>query len=205
VLPIGIVDVPYEIAGSAIAEDYYPLSSAHSFTLKLVPGWNFVSIPLVGSTYNASTLGLLAGDEVASWNSSLQTYDLDFIVGLSPLTADFRLNDSTGYWIYASAYEDILLIGGIPTFQQSRAIDVPVGGGWVVIGFNHLNTTKSASDVVPMFSGGSVTDLARWNTTTGQYDVYIVGIDPSIYDFIMSPGEAYWIWVTASGTLAYDP
>jgi hypothetical protein len=56
-----------------------------------------------------------------------------------------------------------------------------------------------------MFSGGSVTDIARLNTTTGQYDVYIVGIDPSIYDFMLSPGEAYWIWVTAPGTLAYDP
>jgi hypothetical protein len=189
--------VGHNITGSATA--------TIAFNLVLVAGWNFVSIPIAGVSYNASTLGLTAGDEVVGWNSSLQIYDQDYIVGLSPLTADFTLNESTGYWIYAIGYEEVLINGSTPISTQSRMIDVPSGGGWVAIGLDSMNMTRSASDVVAMFSSGSLTDLARWNTTTGHYDGYIVGIDPSINDFTLSPGEAYWIWVTASGTLTYDP
>jgi hypothetical protein len=191
--------------GTHITAGYDWTSFARGFTLHLQPGWNLVAIPLVNFVYSASTLGLMVGDEVASWDPLTQTYDQDYIVGVSPGTADFVIEGGVGYWIYAYVNEDIELIGGAPSSMMWTMINAPAGGGWVVVGLTSLNSTLLASDLAAMFSGGLITDLARWNSTTGTYDAYIVGIDPSTYDFALSPGEAYWIWVTASGMLLYGP
>jgi parallel beta-helix repeat protein len=213
----GVVDWPYQIDGAASKYDQYPLNepwqdagsdlpTAAHFNLHLVPGWNFVSIPLVGFQYDASALGLMSGDEVAGWNSSLQTYDQDYIVGLSPSSADFALNESTGYWIYANAYEDIsLLMGNIPTSTQSRAIDVPSGGGWVAIGFSSYDA-RSASEIASLVTGANVLVVSKWDAATQEYIDYVVGFSDSAYDFVLSPGEACWIWVDGSGgVLTYTP
>jgi hypothetical protein len=48
-----------------------------------------------------------------------------------------------------------------------------------------------------------MTVVAACNELRRNYDTYIVGLPPT--DFFLAPWHGYWIFVTASGTLTYDP
>jgi hypothetical protein len=171
--------------------------------INLVPGWNLVSVPLIGHGYNSSTLGLLTGDIVAGWNPATQTYDKIYVVGVSLPFKDFAIEANTGYWIMATASETLNLPGTIPTGTQARAIVVPGPGSWAIMGVNSYRTDMHASDLVVNYSSGSVTQVASYNTATGAYKTY----NPLLpfTDFLLVPGLAYWIMVTGSGTLTYLP
>jgi len=174
-----------------------------AFALNLVSGWNFVTVPLVGFGYMASTLGLMDGDIVAGYNPETGVYDQIFVVGFYPPEYDFAISESTGYWISAGAAETLQLYGSIPTVSMSRTITVPAGGGWAIVGFNTLKTTMLASDIPGMFSGGTIDVVASYDPVTGEYTMYITEF--GFYDFPLVPGHAYWCACSASGTLTYVP
>ena len=177
------------------------VTSPPSFTLILAPGWNMVSIPLTGGGYKASTLGLLTDDVVSGWNGT--TYNQNYIVGKSPARNDFAILDSTGYWIFVSNPETLSLVNGsYPTAPQSKSVTVPAGGGWFIIGFLGQNTTRKASDIEFMYTGGTVTTVAYYDTVAETYKTYIGTVRT---DFALSPGWGIWIYVTASGTFTYNP
>ncbi len=171
-----------------------------AFTLILSPGWNMVSLPLVGFGYKASTLGLLTDDIVTGWNGA--TYNQTYIVGRSPARNDFAIAENTGYWIYAGGARTIHLWGSGPTGTQTKMVTVPAGGGWYIIGFSGFNATRHASDIKTMYAGGAVTTVAWYDTVNATYKTYI-GTPRT--DFQLSPGWGIWIYVTASGTLSYSP
>jgi hypothetical protein len=173
------------------------------YDIPLVAGWNFVPVMLVGSDYRASTLGLMVGDVVSGWNSSKATFDQNYIVGVSPSRNDFAISPSTGYWIYANAAETLHLNGTIPTTKQHKAVTVPPGGGWATVGFESLNSTRHASDIPKMYSGGSVQTVGAYDPITGKSTAYINGIPRT--DFKLIVGQAYWCFCSANGTLTYDP
>jgi len=178
-----------------------------AFNLALVVGWNFVSVPVVGFGYNASTIGLLTGSVIVSWNSATQAYDKNYIKGISPLSADFAIAPNAGYWVWVAAARTLHLYGSIPTTVQSNVFVVPGGGGWVAVGFASLKTTWNAQNItgtttVPGFYSGSgnVTLVAKY---TGVYVTFIKGTPMN--NFALVPGVGYWCWATASGALSYIP
>jgi hypothetical protein len=169
--------------------------------LTLVEGWNFVSTFFIGYGYKASTLGLQNGDLVSGWNTVTQRYDQSYVVGSG--RNDFAISASTGYWIYANSAETLRLNGTVPTTTLNRSITVNTGGGWVTLGFASLNSTRHADDVASMYTGGSISAVVAYIPSTETYISHVVGSERN--NFRLGPGEAYWIWVTASGTLAYNP
>jgi hypothetical protein len=172
------------------------------FALSLATGWNFVSAPLVGYGYKASTLGLMPGDTVTQWNPATKVYQ-NYIVGL-PVN-DFNINPSTGYWINVpSGTRTLALYGTNPNATQSKTVTVPATGGWAIIGFVGLNTTRHASDIPAMYSGGSVMTVSAWNPVTKAYMSWL-SIIPTVNNFLLVPGQAYWVLFSASGTLTYTP
>ena len=171
------------------------------FDINLTLGWNFVSVPLVGNSYMASTLGLKTDDMVSRWSTTAQNYDKNHIVGSA--RNDFAIEASTGYWVYAGSAETLRLFGNVPTTTQTRVITVPTAGGWVIIGFESLSTTRVAEDVGAMYTGGSVLSVVKYVPSTGAYISHIILSTRN--NFQLGPGEAYWMWVTASGTLSYAP
>jgi hypothetical protein len=174
-----------------------------TWDLPLVLGWNFVTIPQFNS-YKASTLGLQRTDVVAGWNPATGVYDKNYIVGVSPIPLDFVIAPSTGYWIYAVSPETLHLAGSCPTAVQTRSITVPAGGGWAIIGFNTLKTTMKASNIPAMCSGGgTINTVASYNPITKIYKTYIAGVPPT--DYTLVPGQAFWVFCTASLTLTYTP
>ena len=172
------------------------------FNLTLVSGWNFVTVPLVGYGYMASTLGLRTNDIVSGFNPATQTYDKNYVVGVSLPFKDFNIEPSTGYWVLATATETLNLQGSIPMGTQSRTITVPATGSWAIVGLNTLRTDMRASDVVANYTGGSITQVVMYTPGVG-YKTF----NPLLpfTDFVLVPGQAYWIFVTASGVLNYVP
>jgi hypothetical protein len=171
-----------------------------TYNVSLVPGWNMVSLPLVGFGYRASTLGLLTGDIVTGWNGS--AYNQIYVVGRSPARNDFAILENTGYWIFVNVAETLAINGVVPTGPQSRSITVPPGGGWVLIGLNSLKTWH-ASDIPPMFSPpGSVNMVARYDPVTGMYRTYIGTVRT---DFLLFPGQAFFVWCNQNCTMTYNP
>ena len=176
--------------------------SRAGMNISFVSGWNLVSVPLVDWGGNASALGLGRGDMVIGWNSSSRRYDNNYIVGMSPPSFDFAISGSEGIWIFAQSAKTLQINGTVANSVQTREIIVPPGGGWVMIGFNSLNTTRHASNVPAMYSGGSITAVARY--ASPGYVILIIG-GPVPMDFVLTPGEGYWCYCTASGTLSYSP
>jgi hypothetical protein len=181
----------------------FVMNVVNTFTMSLTTGWNFVSVPLWGAGYKASTLGLNSGDTVARWNPAAKTYT-SHIVGV-PVN-DFIIEQSTGYWINVPAgTRTLTLYGAIPMDPPgtvSKSITLPATGGWAIIGFNSLKTTMKAANVAGMYVGGTVTTVARWNPATKTYTSWLSTI-PTVNNFALVPGQAYWILAGASGTLTY--
>jgi len=182
------------------ASGYFP----DLFGLRLVKGWNLVSIYLVDSGYMASTLGLMYGDVVVGWNSTTAAYDQAYYVGISPPSSDFAIMENFGYWIYAGVNESLKLHGTVPTLTQQREIFVPMSGGWAVVGFETIHATMHASDIPDKFDvPGAVKAVGYYDPLTGTSATYYTGY-PST-DFKLVPGLAYWCWCGDSGLLTYDP
>ncbi len=198
-------------AGVTVSDGIAPAVSAGPLTVKvfdttfkfrLTLGWNLITLPLVDHNLTARTLGLTTGDVVVRWNSWTKTYE-SYIVGGSPLPSDFALEKHRGYWVYVTANRTITILGNYAVGLQTFSVQVPTGGGWALIGFASLNTTRHASNVPAMASGMAVTTVVRYDPGHRYYLSYIVGLPPS--DFPLTPGEGYWIWVTGSGTISYYP
>jgi hypothetical protein len=175
-------------------------------TINLAQGWNLFSIPRGGSLYRASTLGLAMGDVVVRWNETLGEYDSAFIIGISPPGMDFVIEGSMGYWIYVGASKSITVMGPVPEEKQYRQIVVPTGGGgWALVGFESLNSTRRASDLPSMYSvPGGLIIIVEWDPWLKEYNAYNPGWPPFL-DFTLVVGQAYWVWCTASGVLSYYP
>lgn len=218
VSPWGIVDNPYHIGGGGGGRDCYPLTGAAVFlanwTLHLTSGWNFVTLPTVSTSsgsssgtqrsgYKASTLGLYPGDTVSTWNSMTRIYK-NHIVGI-PIN-DFEILSNVGYWINVpNGTRTLTLHGNFPTIAQQRNISVPAGGGWAIIGFVGLNMTRHASDIPAMYSvPGSITLVATWDPVGRVYKSWL-SVIPTVNNFLLVPGQAYWILCGTSGTLSYSP
>ncbi len=167
---------------------------------ELVAGWNFISLPLARCDYFASNLGLAFGDAIFGWDSSAQSYDGAYVVGISPESADFALEPSVGYWIHSSTARSLVISGTAPPSTQHVQCAVPAQGGWVALGFLGFNSTRRASDVPAMYSepGGIMAVVAY---DAGLYEPFYV-FDLST-DFELTVGQAYWVFCSASGVLTY--
>jgi hypothetical protein len=180
----------------------FVMNVVQSFTLNLVTGWNLISLPLVGYGYKASTLGLNPGDTVAKWNSTTKTY-MSHVVGVP--ASDFFISPHNGYWVNVPTGTRALIIYGVvPNTVQTVSFTLPTGGGWVLIGFLGFKV-RHASDIPAMWNGtGNIWTVAKFNPATKSYTSWLSAI-PTISNFILFPGQAYWIIVPGNGTLTYTP
>jgi hypothetical protein len=172
-----------------------------SFTLRLVRGWNMMCLPFANLDYTAGSLGLGTGDVIAGYNSTTQRYDQMFIVGFTPPGLDFAIRPSTGYDIFASAPRNLTLHGTLSS-SETRLIVVPSTGGWVQLGLASL-TPRHAHEIPPMYVGGTLKTLCKWDPVLMSFKSYIPGLP--LNDFVIYPGEGFWGWVDASGTFSYQP
>ena len=176
-----------------------------SVEIDLSPGWNLFSLPLLATNYTSANLGLPFGSVVVSgWNSSTQSYDVGFIVGLSPPSTAFPLIEGKGYWIYSATACTLVIFGEILMTAHYYEWTVPAGGGWVLVGFPKTLSIWHASDIPGWCDPpDSVVMVSRYNAPYGVYQSYIIQFP--VTDFTLTPGEGYWVFLTQSVTCAYGP
>ena len=178
----------------------FVMNVAQSLTLNLVTGWNLVSMPLAGYSVKASALGLNPGDLVSYWDPATKTYR-SHVVGI-PIN-DFEMLPHRGYWINVpSGTRALTIYGVVPNTVQTINITVPVGGGWALIGFLGFKV-RHASDI-PGLCSAAITMISKWNPTTKSYISWL-SVIPTVNNFLLVPGQAYWVFVPASCVITYLP
>ncbi len=172
--------------------------------IELAPGWNLVSFP-VNRTFTASALNLAAGDMVVCWDSTTQNYGSPYIVGISDQASDFAIKQGASCLVWTSAAETMHIYGLVPAGPISLTLEVPSAGGWVLLGILGFDSSRHASDLSAMFSSAPGEELTRVATYgSGAFTTWVLndGLTP---DFLLTPGRAYWCWVTSSGSVTYTP
>ncbi len=197
------------IAGNStsitITNESVPVPVLNKMEVRLLKGWNLFSLPMIASNYSASSLGLPSGSVIVRWNSTVQSYDHSYVVGVSSPPQDFPLVEGIGYWIYPSSNCTVTVFGAVVNATRHYSWNVPSTGGWVMVGFPKASQIWPARDVSSWTDKpDAVRAVVMWNTGFQTYMTYIPGIDiPPV--FFMIPGFGYWVNLSESVAVAYGP
>jgi hypothetical protein len=118
---------------------------------------------------------------VARYNRTTGGFDI-YRVGKTPVP--FPVVADNGYFLYCNGDTAYTFLGYAEP-DQSTAIYQ----GWNMIGWTNM-TASNAKLVAEGLS--NVTMVARYNTTSGNYDIYRVGKTPT--PFAVMPGEGYFLY-----------
>jgi len=159
-------------------------------SLQLVPGWNFIGIPMVIQP-GADTAEVFRN--VPSGGHSVFTYDPQ--KGWSIVGSKDVLSAMNSYWIYTEQAQTI------PLRIQGPAISPKaLGSGWNIFGPPGLSQ-RPASDVLACLS--EWTYVVGFDSAHQQYQQSIVkgGSGSNTDKSLLMPGAGYWIFLSAPGQL----
>ncbi len=168
--------------------------TSNSYTIPLNQGWNLVSFPVVNSSVSASSLASLGVSDVAQYDTTTGAFDI-YMEGISPASYDFNLMPDIGYFIKSNKDVSMTVSGSAPVDRSAS-----LSTGWNLVGWS-TNDNSNAKSIVGLLTGKQ--DIARYNTTTGAFDIYMEGISPDAYSFAMHPGEGYFISTDTAQSLNY--
>jgi hypothetical protein len=163
----------------------------------LEAGWNLWSAPITVSGLTAA--GLLeaigpAGLLVTALDESKVEY-YSYLSGWSS-DYDFPIVAGDGYYVYVMERVSFILVGDL-----IGPSEVELVAGWNIVGYNSLTAVK-ASELLGMVTGCNALLVTGLDAAEARYYSYLSGWS-SDYDFTVSPGKAYFIWVDGPGTLVY--
>ncbi|MDI6855223.1 MAG: metallophosphoesterase [Candidatus Thermoplasmatota archaeon] len=155
-----------------------------TFTIELVPGWNFISLVYNTSYRRAEDLAQAIDYCVCvkRWNSSAQSFETH---KRGTNENNFTIDAGVGYWVYLTNPSSF-------TFNGSRfaALKMDLNPGWNSIGRFNLTTTdaKTLAQNIPNCNA-----LAYWDSGLGRFVVWLVGTNVSNFD--IEPGKGYMVYV----------
>jgi len=166
-----------------------------SYTILLNTGWNLVSTPILNSSLWAGNVSATGVDKVAYYSGSSQLFST-FLVGLSHANKNFPLVPDTGYFVNCTNSSMDLTVNGT-LVDSPRTLDLYPG--WNLVGWSSSNN-MTAQD----FGGlsGNITKIAGYNSQTGLYTTYLVGLSHSNRDFNMSRGNGYFVYSNATSMVS---
>lgn len=161
--------------------------STQEIQVNLQTGWNLFNIPMQPAA------GFEYADifkNVQSAGHSILTYDGS--AGWITIGKGDRLTPMTGYWIYTTSPVTIpLTVQGTPTGMKN------LNTGWNLAGISGT-TTQSAETALSGLASWSY--VVSYDSARQQYrDAGIKGGQSQI---TLSPGEGFWIYLDAPGTLS---
>jgi hypothetical protein len=165
----------------------------------LQSGWNMWSTPVDVAGLTAKGLLEKVGPNallvmrIDKAGNCLQTY----AVGDSDLgIPDFPIVVGEGYYLYVYGDTVFKLMGYLPGKRTES-----LTAGWNFIGHDGLKPML-ASDMLKQVQGSTALLIMGYNPNTGNLDTYVVGDDP-MFDFEVTPGRAYFIWVSGPASITY--
>ena len=158
------------------------------FTLSLVEGWNYVSIPLSVSMRASDLLDAISGaggkaTQISKWDAETQSWTT-YSSGMPPIY-DFGISPYEGYLI-ACEKECELEIEGEGVAKHTYTL--PAAGAKpnvIFIGVPFI-TGLSASDIYDMLENPAY--VCKYESGTGKSTCY-----PADEDFPLKCGEAYFV------------
>jgi protocatechuate 3,4-dioxygenase beta subunit len=161
-------------------------------------GWNLWSTPLLVKG-GLTAKGLLAAIGPAGvMVTKLDTASQKWVsyVFEDPDKFDFAIELGKGYYVWVSSYTVFQLRGDLVLDSTS-----PLSKGWNIMGYSSLEPIM-ASEALNMVSGTTAWMITYLDAETGKYISYVKG-DPAKFDFVVTPGRAYFIWVEGPGSMVY--
>jgi hypothetical protein len=161
-----------------------------NFDLTLVPGWNFIGIPMT-LTSGANTAEIFK--DVPSAGHSLFSYDS--LSGWKTVGRSEVISGMNAYWVYSSRQMTITLqVQGRPTTPKS------LGTGWSIIGIPGT-TQVPAAQALASISGW--TYVIGFDGSLQQYKQPIIkgGSGQNSDQTPLIPGSGYWIYLSSPGQL----
>ena len=160
-----------------------------TFTKSLALGWNLISLPLTPTDNSTSAVlgnATIVYDAAKSYNAA--THQFEDATTMDPGTGYFVHVTTAGTWEYEGA--------------AYNSISATLSTGLNMVGWT--NETGSALPGALSSIDGSYRYVARWNTGTQSYEIYLPGAPAVFNDFTtMDRGEGYFIAATAGCTLTY--
>jgi hypothetical protein len=163
----------------------------------LEPGWNLWSTPIIVDELTAKGLLEIIGETalmVAKFDTKAGEY-IVYVVDYKDVY-DFPVLMGEGYYIWVSSKTSFVLKG---TFESPSVRELDAA--WNLVGYNSVRPAM-ASDLLQMVDGCTAIMVVYLDAETGRYEAYVVG-DNLRYDFQMTPGRAYYIWVDGPGQIVY--
>lgn len=167
------------------------------FNINLTVGWNLISIPFqMADTSVNNVLASISGIwTVVKWYDPRESSDPWKSYRPGGTANDlFFLDNTMGIWINVNANCTLVISDGIPVITP-----VTLYAGWNLVGYATLNGTVNAQDA---FFGMGVDRIAVFNGTDPSL---IRDVDAAnLSSIIMTPGQGYWIHVTADVVWTVD-
>jgi hypothetical protein len=164
------------------------------FSLKY--GWNLWSTPISVTGLTAKSLLSAIGPKgfvVATLVESTGKY-VSFVAG--DTEGDFAITLGDGYYIWATGDTTFSLYGWIVGGTKVQLVP-----GWNIVGYAGLEAI-TASEFMSMVEGTTPLVLSCMDPSTHRYYSYVLG-DGLEFDFSITPGNAYFLWVYGSGQIVY--
>jgi uncharacterized repeat protein (TIGR01451 family) len=171
-----------------------------NFILKA--GWNLWSVPMKVTGLTAK--GLL--DAIGP--SGLMVVKLDKVTGkyVSWVRGDenipslagnnFAIVLGSGYYVWANGATNFKLLGIL-----APTTDSPLAAGWNMVGYNTLEPMH-ASEMLSKAKGTNAWIIVEYDSSAAKYVSYVKG-DPAKYDFLVTPGRAYYVWADGVGAIDF--
>ncbi len=181
-----------KVSGIGTSEPTAPISYAADMTRSLNKGWNVLSTPLK-----------LAGDgglQALGFNDSNFEIAWTYVNGGWSQVTTQALNPLQGYFVKTRQAVNLNY-----TFKRAARVEEAVpptrdlSAGWNLVGVGTNDTSKEVSDILASVKGKyavvvnpGMGNVDGWTAVTADNDT-----QPKI-----GAGDAYWVYMTAPGTLA---
>jgi hypothetical protein len=160
-------------------------------------GWNLWSMPVANSTITAKKLLQLIGPSggmVTKLDKTQGKY-VSYVTGYGD-AYDFPITLGEGYYVYVSQ-DTVFNVKGVLTGSGTSSVQK----GWNIIGYDKMEQT-TASKLLSSVTGCKASMITYLDSATKTYHSYVKGYS-SLYDFAITPGRAYFIYVDGAGTVVY--
>jgi hypothetical protein len=164
---------------------------------ELNKGWNLWSMPIVVDGLTAKDLLKAIGSNgqaVTKLDKAADKY-VSYVSGYAD-AYNFPIVTGQGYYVYVKDTVSFTLKGVL-----TGAGSIPVSKGWNIVGYNNIEST-TASGLLNSVSGTTGKAVSWLDGQTKTYHSYVKGYS-SAYDFAISPGRAYFLYVDGAGTLSF--